>query len=71
MEKSKNNNKNTKGLTFWQVLRSTLMAGLGVQARDVHERDFSRGNIIQFIVIGILMTTLFMVVIIGLVSLVI
>lgn len=71
MKKIQNSNEKTKGLTFWQVLRSTLMAGLGVQGKEIHERDFSRGNIVQFIIIGILMTALFMAVIIGLVSLVV
>ena len=59
-----------KGLTFWEVLSSTLAAALGVQSSKNRERDFSRGKPSQFIFMGIAFTAVFVLIIIGIVSLV-
>lgn len=46
-------------LTFWQVLKSTATAALGVQSRENRERDFAKGKGWQFIAMGIGFTITF------------
>jgi len=46
-------------LTWSQILRSSLAAGLGVQSSRNRERDFAAGSPRRFIVMGLLLTTLF------------
>ena len=58
------------GLTLWQVATSVMWAFLGVQKDEVRRRDLSRGKPIQFIIIGIAATVLFIMAVIGVVSLV-
>ena len=58
------------GLTFWQLLGSTLAAAVGVQSRKNRERDFSQGKAIHFILMGIGFTIVFVLGMIGLVNLV-
>lgn len=53
-----------KPLNFFDVLISTLAAVVGVQSKAMRDRDFSRGNIFQFIIAGILFTVVFVLVII-------
>ena len=60
----------TKPLSFWEMLTSTLWAVLGVQNAKNRERDFSRGKAIHFIYFGIGFTVLFVVGMIFLVRLV-
>jgi DUF2970 family protein len=57
-------------LTFWQVLSSTLAAAFGVQSSKNRERDFTRGKPSQFIFMGIGFTIVFVLIMIGVVSLV-
>ena len=57
-------------LTFWQVLSSTLAAAFGVQSRKNRERDFTKGKPSQFIFMGIGFTVVFVLIMIGVVSLV-
>ena len=57
-------------LTFLQMVQSTLWAVLGVQKRDNRERDFTRGNALHFIYMGIGFTVLFVLIMIGVVNLV-
>lgn len=59
-----------KPLTFWEVLTSTFAAVIGVQSRANKLRDFSRGNIVHFIIAGVLFTAAFVGVMVAIVSLV-
>jgi len=59
-----------QGLTFWEVLSSTLAAAFGVQSSKNRERDFSRGKPSQFIFMGVAFTAVFVLIMIGVVSLV-
>lgn len=45
--------------TLGQTIRSVAAAFFGVQSRENRERDFTRGKASHFIIIGILMTALF------------
>ena len=56
--------------TLWQVTKSVLAAGFGVQSNENRERDFKHGKASQFIVIGLIFTVLFVLAVWGLVSLV-
>ena len=55
-------------LTFLEVLQSTLWAAIGVQKYENRVRDFSRGNPLHFILMGIAFTACFVLVMAGLVS---
>lgn len=57
-------------LTLWEVTQSVLWAFLGVQKDEVRQRDLSRGRPIHFIIIGLVLTVLFILVVSGVVSLV-
>ena len=57
-------------LTLLQVLGSVLAAGFGVQSKRNKVRDFTRGDFRQFVIVGLLMTALFVFGTIGLVHLV-
>lgn len=43
-------------LSWWQVLKSTLMAFLGVQSEEARIRDTQHDNLKPFIAMGLLMT---------------
>ncbi len=46
-------------LSFWQTVSSVLAAFFGVQSSRARQRDFSRGDPFAFIVVGVLMTAVF------------
>ena len=46
-------------LTWSQILRSSLAAGLGVQSSRNRQRDFADGSPRRFIVMGLVLTMLF------------
>ncbi len=48
--------------TLWQVIKSVAAAFFGVQTEQNRQRDFTRGKPVQFIIIGLLATALFVVV---------
>jgi len=58
------------GLTFLQMLGSTVAAALGVQSSANRKRDFSKGKAIHFIFLGIAFTVVFVLAVIGVVNLV-
>lgn len=45
--------------TLWQVIMSVLAAIFGVQSAKARDRDFTHGNPVIFIVVGIIVVTLF------------
>lgn len=48
-----------RGLGLLAVVGSTLAAAFGVQSRRARERDFTRGNVIIFVIAGVVFTGLF------------
>jgi len=46
-------------LTWSQILRSSLAAGLGIQSSRNRQRDFADGSPRRFIVMGMVLTMLF------------
>jgi len=46
-------------ITFFQLLKSTMSAFIGVQSNENRERDFKHGKISHFIGIGLLFGLLF------------
>ena len=57
-------------LSFWQLMKSTLSAFLGVQSNANRERDFKHGKMSHFIWMGLLFGLLFVLTLIGVVQLV-
>ena len=56
--------------TLWEVIKSVSAAFFGVQSAKNRERDFSKGNPLHFIFIGIVLTTIFVLTVYGVVRLV-
>lgn len=56
--------------TLWQVAKSVLAAMLGVQKSKNYERDFQYGKPSQYIILGIVFVTLFILILVGVVKLV-
>ena len=57
-------------LSFWQLMKSTLSAFIGVQSNANRERDFTQGKISHFIWMGLLFGAVFVLTLIGVVQLV-
>ena len=57
-------------LSFWELVKSTSSAFVGVQSNANRERDFSRGKLSHFIWMGLLFGLLFVLTLIGVVQLV-
>jgi len=62
--------KTDRDLTVFELIGSALAAAFGVQSSRNRERDFSRGRPSQFIIIGIVLTALFVLLVAGVVNLV-
>jgi len=45
--------------TLWQVIKSVLAALFGVQSSQVYRRDFEKGNPWAYIVVGLVITVVF------------
>jgi hypothetical protein len=54
-----NNQDTRKEPGLWDVTKSVLAAGLGVQSRKNYERDFTHGKPWQYVVIGLVAVGLF------------
>ena len=68
-----NNNQNSepvRDLSFWELVKSTSSAFMGVQSNANRERDFSRGKLSHFIWMGLLFGLLFVSTLVGVVQLV-
>lgn len=55
---------------FWQVVLSVLAALFGVQTETNRQRDFSAGNPLVYIVVFIILLSLFVLLVSGVVTLV-
>ena len=64
------NGNEKKAPSFFSVLGSVLASMFGVQSNRKREQDFTHGKPSQYIIIGLLMTGVFILTIWGLVSLV-
>ena len=60
----------SKRPTILQIAMSVIAAAFGVQSDDNHKRDFANGNPIAFIIGGVIFTVLFVLFLVGVVSLV-
>jgi len=75
MSDSDKNSRSTEddsneGISFLQLVSSTLYAALGIQKHSNTKRDFAKGKPGQFVMAGILFTAIFVVVVIVVVNLV-
>lgn len=52
---------------LWDVTKSVLAAGLGVQSRKNYERDFTHGKPWQYVVIGLVGVGIFIAILISVV----
>ena len=59
-----------RDLKFWELVKSTSSAFIGVQSNANRERDFSHGKISHFIWMGLLFGLLFVGTLVGVVQLV-
>lgn len=57
-------------LSIWQIVSSSFWAAFGVQSSRNRRRDFSRGRAIHFILAGVVLTTLFVLLMVMIVNLV-
>ncbi|MGA7980820.1 MAG: DUF2970 domain-containing protein [Chromatiaceae bacterium] len=70
VERVSGNPEETSGTGLGRVLRSVLSAFFGVQSNRNRERDFTHGKLSHFVVVGLGVTTLFVLLVAGVVSLV-
>ena len=64
------NTEEEKYLSFWQLLKSTMSAFIGVQSNANRERDFKHGKISHFIWMGLLFGLTFVLTLVAVVQLV-
>ncbi|MFM8331038.1 MAG: DUF2970 domain-containing protein [Candidatus Methylumidiphilus sp.] len=62
--------KDSNNPTLLQVIGSVLAAAFGVQSSKNRERDFRHGNVATFVIVGIVATTLFILLLYSVVRLV-
>lgn len=71
LEESENKtSEKVDGISFFQLMKSTLAAFIGIQSDANRERDFKHGKISHFIGIGLLCGLLFVLTLVGVVQLV-
>lgn len=61
---------NDQPLTLLQMFGSAISAMIGVQSKEKRERDFARGKASHFIIVGMVLTAIFVLTMAGVVSLV-
>lgn len=61
---------NDQPLTLRQMFGSAISAMIGVQSKEKRERDFARGKASHFIIVGVVLTALFVLAMAAVVSLV-
>ncbi|MGI0116254.1 DUF2970 domain-containing protein [Zooshikella sp. RANM57] len=67
-QSAKNNINQDKPISFLEVLQSVFAAAFGVQSQKKRLKDFSKGKPIHYVLVGILFTTLFILIMVGLVQ---
>ena len=63
-------NPEQEAVSLVSVIQSVLWAMLGVQSTQNHKRDFTKGKASHYIIIGIIMTALFVMLLWGIVQIV-
>ncbi len=56
--------------TLVDIFKSVLASFFGVQSDKNRQRDFQKGNPIHFIMVGVILTILFVLIIIGVIKLI-
>jgi hypothetical protein len=64
------NLEDQENLTLAQMFGSALAAMVGVQTKEKRERDFAKGKASHFIIVGVVLTALFVLAMAGIVTLV-
>lgn len=64
------NLEDQENLTLAQMFGSALAAMVGVQTNEKRERDFAKGKASHFIIVGVVLTALFVLAMAGIVTLV-
>ena len=59
-----------KGTSLWSVMSSVVAAMFGVQSARKRELDFTQGKASHFIIIGVVMSILFVLILWGIVKLI-
>lgn len=57
--------------TILQVIKSVLAAFIGIQSKENRELDFTEGKVSHYIVIGVIVTVLFIATLVFVVSMII
>lgn len=70
MGDTENTHPREQRISFWQTMKSTLAAFIGVQSSANRERDFSHGRMSHFIWMGLILGFVFVLTLIGVVQLV-
>jgi hypothetical protein len=55
-------------MNLWQTIKSVLSALIGVQSSENRERDFKKGNPVVFLIVGLIVTIVFLSTILSLVK---
>ncbi|WP_101757698.1 DUF2970 domain-containing protein [Oceanicoccus sp. KOV_DT_Chl] len=66
----KNDKEQDQPLTLLEVASSVLAAAFGVQSKEKKQRDFTHGKPLQFVIVGVVFTLLFLVTVISIVNIV-
>jgi hypothetical protein len=69
VEHSMNDEPETK-VGLWKVVLSVIAAMFGVRGSKAHERDFTKGRPAAYIIVGLILTVVFILTIAGVVTLV-
>lgn len=64
------NSDDEKPLTLLEVAGSVLAAAFGVQTKANKQRDFTRGKPMQFIIVGVFFTAIFLATVVTLVNII-
>ncbi len=57
--------------SWWQVIKSVLAAFMGIQSKSNREHDFTKGNVVSYIVVGIAATIVFILTLVFIIKLII
>lgn len=60
MNKTENHQEENQSLSLWEVFQGVFAMIIGVQSEEKRERQFKYGKLHQFIIVGIIMTALFL-----------
>lgn len=60
MNKTENHQAENQSLSLWEVFQGVFAMIIGVQSEEKRERQFKYGKLHQFIIVGIIMTALFL-----------